>query len=309
MSKILSGLLSSKVKSRKAVLVTGASGYLARWVVEELVEKTEFIPVLLFRESVPEQWSSREDVCALVDTGSLEKADLERLGCNVVGVIHMAARYVRHHTIPEVVKLVEANVLFGSRILELASEIGVEWFLSIGTIWQRIARPQCETVNLYAATKNAFDAILDFYSEYASFSALTLQLPDTYGPQDPRGKILDKWAESARSGVVLPMSYGLQEIDLIHAADVGKAVAHAVGIMQQWGSRRRQTYSISSGEPISLRNLQTLFESSTSLRPVLSWGDLPLAPCEVEIPVASAPVLPDWKPSIALFQGLRDSFV
>ena len=65
-------------------------------------------------------------------------------------------------------------------------EVGVKILVNTGTSWQHYENKDYSPVNLYAATKQSFEAILQYYVEVASLKAITLKLFETYGLDDPR---------------------------------------------------------------------------------------------------------------------------
>jgi nucleoside-diphosphate-sugar epimerase len=58
---------------------------------------------------------------------------------------------------------------------------GIRRLVNAGTTWQHYLGQVYDPVNLYAATKQAFEAILKFYTSTRDFQAITLELTDTYG--------------------------------------------------------------------------------------------------------------------------------
>ena len=85
--------------------------------------------------------------------------------------------------------------------------------------WQHFGTPDYRPVNLYAATKQAFEDVLAYYADAQGIAAVTLELYDTYGPGDPRRKLIRILFEAARSGEPIQLSPGEQVIELLHVDD------------------------------------------------------------------------------------------
>ena len=92
--------------------------------------------------------------------------------------------------------------------------------MNTGSYSQHYGGRAYSPVSLYAATKQAFQDILQFYCEVRGLRAVTLELPDTYGPDDKRPKLFSLLDRVARSGETLQMSPGEQLLDLLHVDDV-----------------------------------------------------------------------------------------
>jgi hypothetical protein len=138
-------------------------------------------------------------------------------------------------------------------------------------------------VNLYAATKQAFEDILSYYVDAHGLKVMTLALFDTYGPGDPRQKLVSLLWKTALSGQELAMSPGEQLIDIVYIDDVLDAFVVAADLLMEQ-SEGHLRYGISSGQPIRLIDLAKIFEEASGLTLPISWGGRPYRPREVMKP-------------------------
>lgn len=134
----------------------------------------------------------------------------------VDGVVHLASQFIAEHTSEDIEGLIVSNILYGTYILDASIQADVQWFLNTGTFWQHYHGSSYDPVNLYAATKQAFEDIAKFYVEAHDLRFCTLKLCDTYGPGDTRQKIFNLFERSEASGEVIEMSAGEQLIDIVH---------------------------------------------------------------------------------------------
>jgi nucleoside-diphosphate-sugar epimerase len=160
-------------------------------------------------------------------------------------------------------------------------------------------------VSLYAATKQAFEALLDFYIDAHGFRAITLKLFDTYGPRDPRPKLLSLLATAAATGVALDLSAGEQLIDLVYIDDVVEAFVLAGQRLLSGASGASETYAVSSGSPVPLRQLVAQYAAVTGAQLNLRWGARPYRAREVMVPWNTGAALPGWAPTVSLEEGFR----
>lgn len=216
----------------------------------------------------------------------------------IEGIIHLASLYIQRHDSVDIPNLIQSNVYLGTAILEAASKTNVVWFINTGTIWQNYQSAEGENiycpVNLYAATKQAFMDVAKYYSETTNVKICTLKLCDTYGPKDPRKKIIALLEEHAKSGEILRMSPGYQRIDLLHVDDVIDGFLHLAELMQN-GAVLNDEYVLSSGNPITLRELVSKYEHKYNRHVNIEWGALPYREREVMVPYKGN-ILPGWNP-------------
>ena len=221
-------------------------------------------------------------------------------------VFHMASLFVAEHKPQDVIALVESNIAFGAALLEAMSLEGAGRLINTGTSWQHFGGISYRPANLYAATKQAFDALVEYYVDACALSTITLELFDTYGPGDTRRKFLSLLLEAARTQKPLVASEGEQQIDLVHIDDVASAYQAAGDLIvdcASGGVHRR--FGVSSGAPVTLRGLaeEVAHVIGTSV-PVI-WGGRAYRTREVmQVPSVNEP-LPGWMPRIGLREGIR----
>lgn len=160
------------------ILITGATGFVGRHLVRKL--KKDFSLHLLVREGsdltgledIP-AFCFKEDIPALRQYLNKEKIE---------GIVHLASLYIAQHREEQIKDIILSNVYFGTALLEAASKSEVKWFLNTGTIWQNYESdsPEYCPVNLYAASKQAFIDIAQYYTAVSPLRFMTLKLCDTY---------------------------------------------------------------------------------------------------------------------------------
>ncbi len=287
------------------ILVTGATGYVGRWLIPALKK-------------------AGHDICSLVRT-STEIACLEELEIPVIrddgvsdlmpameefepfdGIIHLASLFLASHKSEDIFPLLTSNVTFPTRLIDAAVRSDVRWFVNTGTTWQHYEGRDYSPVNLYAATKQAFESVAQYYVEAHGLRFVTLALGDTYGPGDTRSKLLNLWCQIAKTGTPLNMSIGLQKIDLIYITDVVSAFELTVKKFESINGLEKgmPTFRVSSGACLSLRDLACLFEEVTGATLPIQWGARAQRPREVLVPWNEGPSVPDWQPKVSLREGL-----
>lgn len=278
------------------ILVTGNSGFIGKHLCAEL-RKEHNVFYLIRPHSPFDMPGANGNTFIFVNNNLVALTHFMREN-QIEGIIHLASLYIQRHESEDIPDLIQSNVYLGTALLEAASKANVRWFINTGTIWQNYQSPDGEDlycpVNLYAATKQAFMNIAKFYSETSNIRICTLKLCDTYGPNDTRKKILALFDDYAKSGEVLPMSPGDQQIDLLHIDDVVNGFIHLTKMMHD-DVKIDQEYVLSSSNQMTLRELAKKYETIHNVHLNIEWGALPYREREVMLPYKGN-VLPGWKP-------------
>ena len=278
------------------ILITGNSGFVGGSLSARLRREHELF--YLARPHSPMHTPGAHDSTFFFADNNIGALTQFICSNKIDGVIHLASLYLQRHEQKDIPDLIQSNVYFGTAVLEAAASAGVKWFINTGTIWQNYNAPNGSDVycpvNLYAATKQAFMDIAKFYSETSNMRICTLKLCDTYGPNDPRKKILSRFDDIAKSGETLQMSAGEQKIDILHIDDVVDGFAHLAEMLQN-GDDLRDEYVLSSGQQLTLRELAAKYEQEHNVHLNIEWGALPYRVREVMTPYKGN-VLPGWKP-------------
>lgn len=286
------------------VLVTGINGFLGRHLAAELLLRGHQVGGLVR--------SDNQDMPAVLadlplwplepDHAGIDRA-LEGFSPDVV--VHLAALFVSEHRPEDVVPLVRANIEYGARLLDAMRVAGCDALVYAGTSWQHHHdREYCPT-NLYAATKQAFSTLAEYYLDAAGLRLLELHLYDSYGEDDGRKKLINLLKFAAQSADELAMSEGAQLIHLVHIDDLARGFAMACEQVGMLSAGERKIYRLPSARAVSLRELVAAFNAVMPECPVsIRWGERPYRQREVFHPWETGDILPGWRPEISLAEGL-----
>lgn len=217
-------------------------------------------------------------------------------------VCHVASLFLVQHKPEDVARLVESNLNFPAQLLEAMNQLGIKRLINTGTSWQHYKNEAYNPVNLYAATKQAFESLLAYYVEAQDFKAITLKLFDTYGPGDTRPKLFSLLRKTARTGEPLRMSPGEQLIDMVYIDDVLDAYLQAITRLSS--VTKAESYAVSTQLRISLQKLVQTY-SEVVQRPLnVEWGGLPYRPREVLEPWIDYERVPGWHARVVLADGI-----
>lgn len=285
-------------------IVTGATGYIGSRLCDRLLAEGWQLSATV-RDGgrpLPERWKG--NVQPLRCDGTTESLMNSVAATAPDIVFHLASLFVAEHRTEQVSELITSNVLFGTQLAEACARAGVKNFINTGTSWQHFRSNGYDPVCLYAATKQAFEDILDFYADAFRMKIATLKLFDTYGPDDPRPKVVNLLLRAAETGEPLGMSPGEQRLDLVHVDDVTRAFSHcARRLLDNQVAVGHHRYAVSSGECISLRQLAALIEQMSGKNLNIAFGARPYREREVMEPWKGCQ-LPGWQPALTQEEGM-----
>lgn len=288
----------------KRALITGASGYIGSNLVRYLVTCGWDVHVItrpgsdlkaleeIINNITVHQYA--ESSHGLVEIVKKAQPDT---------VFHLASMFLAQHKTDDIEALIYSNLVFATQLLEAMMVNRVSYLINTGTSWQHYNNEVYNPVNLYAATKQAFESILKYYTEVGGIRAVTLKLFDTYGPNDSRAKLISLLWKTAITQQPLEMSPGEQMIDIVHVDDVVRAYEIAANNLPHQNVSH-VSYGVSSGEPLKLKDLAEIFEKATGYSLPLSFGARPYRPREVMVPWEKYDTVPGWKPLVNFEMGI-----
>jgi UDP-glucose 4-epimerase len=240
------------------VLLTGASGFIGRHVLDALGDAHEVV-ALAGRRGLPADLTAR---CARVLAGDLTDETLLREALtDVAGVCHLAARIPANHADPsEAESCVRVNALATLRLAQLSVEQGVGRFVfaSTGALYAPGTQSARESDPVFPAARATYylgsKLLGELYVEHLRVTqglpALTLRVASVYGPGMPAQTVVHQFVDNARAGSSLDVRHGgVPAADFVYVSDVSACVVAALergdpGI-----------YNVGAGQTWSLREL------------------------------------------------------
>jgi nucleoside-diphosphate-sugar epimerase len=289
----------------KNVIVTGATGFVGSHLSKKLVELGYNVHIISRPSSSYENLESvknkinvfeyNQNITELINFFKEVKADV---------VFHLASLFISEHKSDEIDGLINSNIKFGTHILEAMSKSDAYRLINTSTSWQHYKNDEYNPVNLYAATKQAFEDIIEYYVRTLKFKVITLKLFDTYAEDDNRGKLINLLGKFSKEKKELKMSPGEQKIDLVHVDDVVSAFISAYDLIKE-DEINHNKYAVSSGRQIQLKDLIELYEEVTGNEVLVEWGGRPYRKREVMELWRDFDKLPNWEAEISLEEGLK----
>jgi len=289
------------------IIVTGSTGFVAKALIETLINAGNEVHAIIRSHS--DTSGIHQETKFYTDNG--KSSDLVQYfkKIHADGVIHLASLFLAQHEVEDTEALVVSNILFGTRLLEASIHSDVNWFINTGTFWQHYNNETYNPVNLYAATKQAFQDVAKFYYETQNINFVTIKLNDTFGAGDTRKKVFNLWKNLATSGEDLGMSPGDQVIDISYITDIVEAYTLMINLLEKDTnySYKGQAYVVSSSERMPLKELAKVYEEATDSTLNITWGERPYRNREVMYPWDKGEVVPGWKQNTSLKNAIQKS--
>lgn len=287
------------------VLVTGATGFIGQNLIDALIDLDYEVHCIVRANSDVSVLNSSVKIYR--HSGEIECLQNYFKQEQFTGVIHLASLFLAAHQDKDIENLVDSNITFGVKLLEASVESNVQWFINTGTFWQHFENQAYNPVNLYAASKEAFEVMAKYYSQTSNMIFTTIKLNDTFGPNDTRNKVFNLWAKIAKSGEVLEMSEGEQIIDISYIKDVVKAYLLLIEHLMSENKKsfNERSFVVTNSEKMTLKELSLIFEEATNSKLHIKWGGRPYRDREVMQPFNKGEVVPTWKPQFDLKTAIQ----
>lgn len=223
-------------------------------------------------------------------------------------IFHLASLFIAEHKYDQINDLIQSNVFFSTQLLEAACNAGVKYFINTGTHWQNYNTDDYCPSDLYAATKQAFQSIAAYYISNFDIRFVTLKLLDTYGPFDPRKKVMAILKKTAVSGEKIEMSGGEQELAFLYIDDVVRAFLLAAQYAYKMPPYTEKVFMALPSEIYNLKEIVEIFQRAFKCKLNVDFGKRPYRKREVmKICCTDENILSNVK-TVRLYDGLKKIF-
>lgn len=281
--------------TKMTILLTGATGYLGSELLRFWIGKGYNLIILKRSNSSLKRIHDLESRFISYD---VDKSDWEQSFSQnkIDAVVHVAASYGRRGE--SFVEIIESNVLFPIRLLDLAIETGVKYFINTSSSLPK-------EVNDYALSKAQFQEWI--VQKKNQIHGVNLVLEYFYGPGDDDWKFISMVVKKLKENVPsIDFTNGLQKRDFIYISDVVAAyslILNKIGDLENGIS-----IPVGSGNALSLKSIVELCQEligNTSTK--LNFGALPDRLGEIPTSQADMTILENlgWKLHFDMNSGIK----
>jgi UDP-glucose 4-epimerase len=294
----------------KTFLVTGGSGFIGSYVVDELVAAGAARVVVLDKAVREENLrdARKSGLVEIVEGDVTDVDSLRKLVQGIDGIFHMAVLPLGPCNEQPRLGL-EVNVVGSFNVFEAAKDAGVEKivFSSASSVYGDTFETMDESHPLnartfYGATKIAGEYLLRGFHEHHGVDYVVLRYMNVYGPRQDGGLVINVLRRIQSGEAPTIQGDGSQSFDFVHVVDVAKANIRAME-----SEVTDEALNIGGGNEATVREIveRLIKLTGSNLEPDVQ--------ADVKVPMmrrvgsnAKADSLLGWKPSFDLEAGLRD---
>lgn len=260
------------------VVVTGASGYMGKYVVKELLKKGhEVIAVDLHYKEVDPRAKLSE-----VSIFSEEENMFEKLECPDI-CIHLAWQDGFIHNSPKHMENLSNHFKFLKKMIDGGCKnIAVMGTMHEIGFWEGVVEDNtpCNPLSQYGIAKNALrQALLAYAKQKEEVNIYWLRAFYIMGDDTRNCSIFTKLLSAAEDGKeAFPFTSGTNQYDFIDIKELAKQIVAASTQTKYTG-----IINVCSGNPISLKDKVEEFIRNNQLKIELKYGEFPDRPYDSKI--------------------------
>jgi CDP-paratose synthetase len=284
------------------LLISGASGYIGSHLLKK-IDTNKYELCILVRKQLKDI-SINSVVIDTTKTGWKKQVH----SFNPEVVLHLASHLTSSDDESQIDKLIDANISFGTHLLDALKGTSVNTFINTGTFAEYHMRDGKKTpAYLYAATKTAFCSIIDYYQAVIGYRVFNIILYTVYGGTHSAKKLIDYIFESLDQSKSVNMTPGEQVLDFIHIDDVVDFYKTLLSNLGNFKNNYNEIH-IGNGDGITPKRIAGLMETITGKKTNINWGGLPYRPNDTMFSVAPKELSGHqigWEPSLTIEEGIR----
>lgn len=277
------------------ILLTGGTGFLGSYILERLLAAN--FEVIVLKRSFSKTWRI-DHLLDRVKTYDTDVVSLRRVfeENKIDVVLHAATVYGRKNE--AISDVVEANLLFPLRLLDMSISFNVDTFLNVDTVLPG-------NLNYYVLSKKQF-------LQYAKpipkgkMRFINVKLEHVYGPKDDSSKfIIDLVDKMLMDVSPINLTEGKQERDFIYVEDAADAFIPIISSRKKL-QKKFHDFGVGTGKALSIRDLCMLVKKLCNSKSELRFGAIPYRKNEPMLSKSDNKYVLGlgWKPSTDIEEGL-----
>jgi len=255
---------------KKNILITGASGFVGSHVLDDCL-KNNFNVHAIFRHSKKNVSFAKKYKKQIfpIFYNNIYEIKNKLTNCKIDYVIHCATHYIKKHDHNDIENIIKSNVLFSTILLDAVVNIKIKKFINLGTVWQHFNDTKNLAFNLYAATKQSFECILNYYkSQYTKIKFYNILLTDTFGSNDKRKKLvpilLKNFNNKNQDKINIPKNLSMNLVNI-------NEVTKCLNILLKKNSES-DNYVIKSNQDVKIFDLINFLNDNLGKKIKINWS-------------------------------------
>ena len=273
---------------KKKILITGGSGFVGYNLILRLVNKHNLIIVVRKKNKKLTHLIKKKKI-KLIIYKSPSQINNQLKKIKVDTVIHCATHYCKFHKFSDIKKMNDSNIVLGNIILENYNKIKFDKFINFTTVWESYNGIKGKPANLYAAYKQSFSKILNYYDLlFKKTKFYNLFLSETFGKNDNRKKIISVLKNNYKNNKVSKIISKNLYLNLLNVEDITAAIEVILNNKVKAGE-----YVLKNRVFTKISDLIKLIEKKKSNKIKIVWQSTEV----IKEKLYKYKNLPYWKPS------------
>ncbi len=255
---------------KKSILITGASGFVGSHVLDDCL-KNNFNVHAIFRHSKKNVSFAKKYKKQIfpIFYNNIYEIKNKLTNCKIDYVIHCATHYIKKHDHNDIENIIKSNVLFSTILLDAVVNIKIKKFINLGTVWQHFNNTKNLAFNLYAASKQSFECIFNYYkNQYTKIKFYNILLTDTFGTNDKRKKLipilLKNYNKKNQDKINIPKNLSMNLVNI-------NEVTKCLNILLKNNSESNN-YVIKSKQDVKIFNLINFLNDNLEKKLKINWS-------------------------------------
>jgi nucleoside-diphosphate-sugar epimerase len=288
------------------IFITGGTGFIGKYVMQELTNADNTLLLLLLESENAPRLPNKAKVNILRgDLSRLEILKSKIKQFSPEATVHLAWESLPNYDAETSIK----NLNYGLNLISLVAECGCKTFIGTGSCWE-YGQPSgkvnedagVKPYNAFSAAKNSLHWLGREIAREKDMHFIWTRLFYVYGPGQRETSLIPHIISSLRNGVMPEIKTPQTKNDFIYVEDVARAISSIVNKSPKYG-----VYNIGSAIATSVRQIVEIvcdkfnftgkcdMLSNVASSPVVDfWADISRIKTEI-----------GWEPRISISEGIE----
>lgn len=281
------------------ILLTGSTGFLGSYLLKAFVNNGD--KVIAIKRSTSNTYRIEKYLSNVVYY-NIDKTELSEIFKNhkIDLVVNTVTNYGRKDS--KISSIVDANVIFGLKLLEESVNHKVQAFINTDTLLDR-------NINAYALSKGQLVDWMHFLSNHST-KMITIKIEHMYGPLDDENKFIYWVINQLKQNVEkIDLTSGKQKRDFIYIDDIVSAYETIIQNINTFSSF--EEFELGSGQSIEVKvfieRIYRELSQQHSIATLLNFGAISYRDNENMCMVADISKLKElgWYPIVSVEDGIK----
>ncbi len=290
--------------NKKTILLTGTSGFIGYTFLKYALSKKFDVTDILRSKNksnsklnqLKKIYPNRYKSIFFSNYKSLkQKIKNHRFYC----FINFANLYKNNHNYDDIFRFIESNILFPTLIYDLIYK-KTKKIINFGTMMQHADGKSFSSKNLYAATKNSFEMINNYYSSNKkNVKIYNLKFYESFGENDKRIKLIPTLIKNYKKNKLTIILSKSLELNIIHINDIINSINILLNYNVKPGS-----YCLKNKKNIKVIKLIEILNKTLNKKIKVKY----YKKSDIVFTKSNLKILPKWKPKDNLIKKIILNF-